>query len=535
MCYNRRMTTNNTQVEIARPDGVRVQVVRKSTAKPLSLREWLSRYMPHVKFWRAQRQIIDAVEEYDKVAAATCHACAKTHTAGHITPALLFTCIPSHVFTTAPGHAQVKTLLWKEIRSAWHQLPLDMQERGQILDTQIKMFYEKSKLPNPKHGAEGRATNEPGRFQGKHAENMLVIVDEAAEVPDEMFGIIDTFNAAKELLIGNPTRASGRFYDAFHNPELGYHCIQVKAEDTPNFTGETEGLPPSVLAQMINPERVKQWAASWGESSAWYRSRVLAEFPEEDAEDVLVPEVWFTAAVKRELPISQHPEVQIGVDAAHFGTDTTAIAVRADRCLVRLRSYKGSTSTQDVVRFVLNTVASCQAEFSPRHVTVLIDRTGVGAGVSDLLTVQTGKGVTYRGIAFSETPRDTMRFANVRAEMYWMLREAFQPGGPGDLIAVRLKDGTVGPLKSQLGSMHYGYNDRQKVQIESKDAMRQRGMNSPDEADAVALAFAPYAAPSIILDLPSIKPYMPGLGLDKPWDATRHVVKDPLRNTLRGW
>lgn len=492
------------------PDGQQVRIVRKGTGESRSLLHWWDEHVP-LKLWDAQRQIIEAVEKHDKVAVATCHGLGKTFVAAGAAQSWLHTRTPSYVVTTAPSSDQVKKLLWKEIRALWNALPNELQDKGECMTTHIKMYRPGTRQFDPHHYAYGRATDTPGRFQGQHAQHLFVIVDEAAEVDDEMFGIIDTFGAEKELLIGNPTRPSGRFYRAFKEPGLGYHCIKIRASQTPNFTGEAEGLPSYVLKQMISPERVKQWALDWGVDSAWYRSRVDAEFPEEGAEDVLVPQIWFTEAMNRTADEAKWPDCQIGVDVAHFGTDTMAVAVRVNARLVALFSYPGKTSTQDIIQYVRKHVDMVMARYGPRNLTVLLDRSGVGAGVADLLQPTSGNGIIYKGIAFSETPRDSARFANSRAEMYWELRERFQPGGVGVPIVVDLPPEKARILQGQLSTIHYAFNDRQKVQIESKEQMRQRGLASPDESDAVALAFAPYAQPPLIIQLPNIGTMLPGI------------------------
>jgi hypothetical protein len=45
-------------------------------------------------------------------------------------------------------------------------------------------------------------------------------------------------------------------------------------------------------------------------------------------------------------------------------------------------------------------------------------------------------------------------------------------------------------LGAQVSAVQYGFNERAKVKVESKEHMRERGLPSPDELDAVGLAFA---------------------------------------------
>ena len=44
-------------------------------------------------------------------------------------------------------------------------------------------------------------------------------------------------------------------------------------------------------------------------------------------------------------------------------------------------------------------------------------------------------------------------------------------------------------LADELAALRYGYDSRGRIKMESKDDMRQRGLPSPDKADALMLAF----------------------------------------------
>ena len=73
------------------------------------------------------------------------------------------------------------------------------------------------------------------------------------------------------------------------------------------------------------------------------------------------------------------------------------------------------------------------------------------------------------------------RFANRRAEMWWRTREWLEAGPVLEAVA-DLRDDLVAP--------EYFLTNGGKVQLESKDDMRKRGLASPDLADALALTFA---------------------------------------------
>ena len=77
--------------------------------------------------------------------------------------------------------------------------------------------------------------------------------------------------------------------------------------------------------------------------------------------------------------------------------------------------------------------------------------------------------------------RQERLFANLRAEGYWRLRELLSSGNiviPSD-----------NQLMGELAALRYSYDSQGRIQMESKDSMRQRGLPSPDKADALMLAF----------------------------------------------
>ena len=76
---------------------------------------------------------------------------------------------------------------------------------------------------------------------------------------------------------------------------------------------------------------------------------------------------------------------------------------------------------------------------------------------------------------------DSDRYLNLRAEMYDGLRQRFADGD------ISIPDDSE--LISQLASLTFSYTSRGQLQIEGKDRIRSSGRQSPDKADALALAF----------------------------------------------
>ena len=78
--------------------------------------------------------------------------------------------------------------------------------------------------------------------------------------------------------------------------------------------------------------------------------------------------------------------------------------------------------------------------------------------------------------------KENTRFFNQRAELYWNLRERFEKGD----IDI---DPHADELGAQLSELQYKIDSSGRIKIETKDEMRSRGVDSPDIADALMLAF----------------------------------------------
>ena len=171
------------------------------------------------------------------------------------------------------------------------------------------------------------------------------------------------------------------------------------------------------------------------------------------------------------LPASGGEEVILAVDVARFGTDRSVIMRRRGDCVEDIRVLR-QMDTMQLTGWVSAAIREC----SPAQ--VYVDEIGVGAGVVDRLREL---GHRVRGVNVSHKARQEGLFVNLRAEGYWTLRERFTSG--------RISIPSDNQLVGELAALRYGYDSQGRIQMEGKDAMRQRGLPSPDKADALMLAF----------------------------------------------
>lgn len=436
--------------------------------------------------WQKQKEILEAVRDHKEVAVASCHAAGKSWLSARAVLWFSYTRKLSRVVTTAPTFDQVRDILWQEIRLAYASSKVELG--GKLLDTRLDL--------GPNWFATGRSTNDANRFQGAHSAkgHILVVADEAAGIESDIWIGIDgilTSQNSHLLAIGNPTEASGEFYEMFSRP--GVIKIYISAFDTPNFTTFgitiddirnntwkekiTSDLPAPYL---ITPEWVYDKWLKWcggsqaGEDNPLWVSRVLGQFPN-TSNDTLIPVGWITKAMEHTLTPGE-PST-LGCDIARYGSDETVIIHRRGPVarVIKTTFQEDTMRTTGRIIAALATTGAAEAR---------IDADGLGAGVFDRLNEQGKPAIEMHS---GQSPIDKERFLNARAEWFWALRERFETGD----IDIDDED-----LAAQLSNIKYKFTSRGQIQIESKDDMKRRGVHSPDRADALMLAFAPQNGPS---------------------------------------
>lgn len=460
--------------------------VRRSRRDPA----WWAKTVLGVDLWPGQVEMMESVRDYRKTAVKACHAPGKTFTAACLALWFLYSHQGAIVLCTAPTWNQVTNLLWREMRAlasmARVELGGDWLKAPPTLNLAEKWY------------AMGISPGEPERFQGFHAPYILIIVDEASGVPENIMGAIEGIlmsgKMVRLLLLSNPTRPEGTLYDAFHKYRNSYNPITIGAFDTPNLkpllpllegktTREKVAIlraAPVVNPHLVNAESVADLMEQYGEDSQIYKVRVMAEFPSSSPDQLI--DLWLLEdAVTRwktmdpsmrwwESKDWKYPRFG-GLDPARFGNNLTSLAAQSQNIWAPLESYE---STDTIF------VAARGAEFYQRHKLseLRVDTVGVGGGSFDMLNANPR--VNAISVNVGLPAMDNVRFGNLRAEGYWGLRELARAG------QLWLPDHPR--LIGQLSCIKYKFRPNGQTMIESKEEMRARGVQSPDEADAVMLS-----------------------------------------------
>lgn len=165
----------------------------------------------------------------------------------------------------------------------------------------------------------------------------------------------------------------------------------------------------------------------------------------------------------------------MGVDPADGGADETAIAIRQGKYLHPLQTLRRAQSMEVVGRV---------AELIDRHKpdVTFIDQGQGGQGSS---IIQRLHELNYRnvvGVLFGGTADEPDLYVRKGDEMWGRMKEWLQDG------PVVLPDDDV--LEGQLTSRTYTHDSSRRLRMEPKEKLKERGLSSPDRADALALTFA---------------------------------------------
>jgi hypothetical protein len=168
------------------------------------------------------------------------------------------------------------------------------------------------------------------------------------------------------------------------------------------------------------------------------------------------------------------------VDVARFGDDRTVLFRRQGLQALPPRVIRGES-----LMHVADVIATTAREWGAD--AILIDATGIGAGVVDRLRQL---GVHVIGVEGAAKPINPA-YANKRSECWVQMMQWLKDGGslPPD-------EGLV----AELTAPRYEYGNNGKLLLEPKDQIKTRLSRSPDLADALALTFGAAVATRSIIE-----------------------------------
>lgn len=364
--------------------------------------------------------------------------------------------INPQIIVTANTENQLKNVDWREL-SKWNQLAFNRDWFEWTATSYYLKDYQES------HRAVAIPYNEsrPEAFQGIHANDVLIIFDEASGIPEIIWEVVEgTIKTGKCIFLAfsNPTQNRGSFRECFGNNAHRWTGITVDSREV----------------SFINQDEIKEDIKLNGEDSDYVRIRIKGEFPRIGDNQFIGGDLVEDCFNYEEHFYHDFPVI-IGVDVARGGDDESVICIRQGRKVHGFLYYRGINDGRILASYVVEQAKKWDTQ------TILVDGIGVGASPYDFLKMFGYDPIDVQSGRNADNP---VKYKNKRDEMYGKLKDAMQKG----LDIERNKDNIK--LKEQLECITYHYTPELQLKLDKKEDLKKQGFSSPDRADALALTFA---------------------------------------------
>lgn len=376
--------------------------------------------------------------------------------------------------------------IFAKLRIMLRRLPAEMMPEG----FNWSQHDNYMRISNPETGS--IISGEGGDDMGRGGRSSMYVVDEAAFVPNaETVEKALSGNTDCVIWVSSVNGMGNLFARKRHSIMKPHQIMRLHWRDDPR---KTEEWAANKQASFSDPTT---WASEYDID---YSASV---------EGICIPALWVESA-KRLLAIEPRMrpsnEVVLGGDVG-AGKAKSVVVPRRGAIVERPQS-RGNPDTTETAHWMLDIAR----ETSARRLN--FDAPGVGAGVSSTLMHNPLAGLEANPINTGVPPSQIVWpdgrtseeiFGNQKAEIWWLCRTAVQrshehvlflegkEGGKEhpltDLLALPSGDKDSDQLCLEMSLVKWERNERGKIMIEKKEALKRRGINSPDYADALMLTF----------------------------------------------
>jgi len=448
-----------------------------------------------VEPWSRQIEVIEAVRDYDRVAVASGHKVGKSNLAAGLALWWFCSCEDARAIMSSTTSRQVDQILWRELmmlraRSGrCVQCKLDDPDgliikrpcpHSAMIGGDLGMLARTGLKSDDFREVVGFTAREAEAVQGVSGRNLLYILDEASGIPDAIFEGVEGNRAggAKALLLGNPTRNEGEFFEAFYSKSAFYKTIRISSEETPNVVQGRAVIPGLASRDWIDAKREE-----WGEDSPLYRVRVKGLHALNESGRIfnlhaiaLAEQRWHDTAEAGLLYIGLDPAGESGMG------DEWMFCMRRGLKVLAFRPFRGLTEDQALVQLLV-----LITEFKlPRETPVIVlDREGaIGAKITILLRAYEADHTAAFQLttvrASDGARRKPKIYDRLRDELAGNLEQWFRDGGA---IVEDVK------LEKELHTLEWTQTLRGgRLKVTDKKVIRKILGRSPDRYDALALS-----------------------------------------------
>ena len=312
-----------------------------------------------------QQEFLEALAKGTrKMSVKSGHGTGKSTTASWAMLWFLLLRFPNKVVVTAPTSSQLFDAMYAECRRWVNELPKELQQLLNVKSDRIELVSAPSEAFISCRTARAET---PEALAGVHSDHVLLIVDEASGVPEQVFEAAAgsmSGHSATTLMLSNPTRSSGTFFESHNRMADSWWTRTWSCIDSP----------------LVSDEFVDEMRLRYGEESNAFRVRVLGQWPLAD-DNTIIPFHLVESAQHRDVEVYEDSKIVWGLDVARFGNDATALCKRQGSVITEVRSWRGLDLMQTCGRVVAEYNALPP---SKRPSELLVDSIGLGSGVVDL-------------------------------------------------------------------------------------------------------------------------------------------------------
>jgi hypothetical protein len=465
-------------------------------------------------------KMFDSVAKNKWVAVSACTGSSKTYALARLMLWFLDVYEGSLVLTSAPREGQLKQNLWSEVskimpkflkvRPYSRMTSLDLKPEGNNMNpyVQTRISHHAIGLTTGVGSEEESAT----KIQGYHNAHMLIILEETPGMHAAvMTAFQNTCTGVHNIIVavGNPDGEHDELHKFSEQPRV--ESIRISAYDYPNVIAGEELYAGAVTIPSIDRRR-----DLYGEDSPMFKSRVRGITPSE-GDNNLIRRAWIYQCVEGHETFIAEDRIGLnamGVDVSNSEEgDKAATATGRSNRLLQIREFQCPNASHLAYNIFLtpnelnspaikakgvqNYDIPNMKDFGILPDLIGIDSVGVGISTVNTFLEHNMAPTSLSGGAsqwLEAVPVDPNRkdkdgkpiylytFANLRAQMYYELREDLRNGKVIlDFGDPKMLDQLVKELTAVRTKLNEG-----KISIEGKEMIKKRlGGKSPNVADSV--------------------------------------------------
>lgn len=363
------------------------------------------------------------------------------------------------------GHFKLRIVCGREIQKSIDESVYTIL-KDLIIENQLNFEVQAAKIIHRKTGAEimFKGFREQGSVNIKGLEGVDILwIDEAQSITQHTLDIIIPTirkSKAKVLFSMNRHLKNDPVYKEFSTRE---DCLHIKINYYDNPFCSQELRHEADLCKANRPDD--------------YRHIWLGE-PLEEADNFLFTEQRLIDCAETDFLGCGHHEMVMGVDLARYG---------GDKCVAKIIQKRGPLKweTKHTERWGKKNLMESTGRIVDLITRFKLDAVAIDAdglvGVCDRLTeMKYNINEFHGGWSGKDHVVDYNSYANVKTEWYYKLADLINMGYMGEIDQIT--------IDSLLTIMFTHKSNGQRIII-SKEIMRSKGFKSPDDADALMMAY----------------------------------------------